>query len=185
MASLYIHTYMYKRTTRGQNTHVCLTRASVVHSAAVPRAFLTARPSVFVSGPKDLNRGEENWRDETTWRANERNGLFNRKLDSVTQVRAILVPFTSVVLLFSFSFLYIFFFSYLILNILNALNQENVLPLELRESQSFFCFFLFMHVRSNSKFFLHVTWIHKKNLSYKHCYIYNIYIYNIYLYIYI
>lgn len=37
----------------------CLTCASVAHGAAVPRGFLMARPSVFVSSPRDLNREEE------------------------------------------------------------------------------------------------------------------------------
>lgn len=36
--------------------HVCV---SVAHSAAVPREFLKARPSVFVSSPRDLSREEE------------------------------------------------------------------------------------------------------------------------------
>lgn len=52
---------------RWQTTY--LTCVSVAHGAAVPRGFLTARPSVFVSSPRDLNRGEET---EETKRRGER-----------------------------------------------------------------------------------------------------------------
>lgn len=50
----YTHTYTHKRWRT-----ICLTCVSMAHGAAVPRGFLMARPSVFVSSPRDLSGGEE------------------------------------------------------------------------------------------------------------------------------
>ena len=50
--------YIYIKVKKRWRT-ICITRVSVAHGAAVPRGFLTAHPSVFVSSPRDLNRGEK------------------------------------------------------------------------------------------------------------------------------
>lgn len=72
------------------------------------RIFNDASACVRLSSPRDLSGGEK----KTARRASERkNGLFNRELDSMTQVRAILVPFTTMVLYFS---LFFFWFPFLL-----------------------------------------------------------------------
>lgn len=121
------------------------------------RIFNGASACVRLSSPRDLSGGEKKTEEAKRRgeRANERkNGLFNRELDSMTQVRAILVPFTTMVFFFFFFLFYFLFFFFI--NLLNALNYENVFRLKLRESQSVFLF-LFICTRNASKFFLHVT----------------------------
>lgn len=121
------------------------------------RIFNGASACVRLSSPRDLSGGEKKTEEAKRRgeRANERkNGLFNRELDSMTQVRAILVPFIAMVFVFFLSFLFPFLFFFI--NLLNALNYENVFRLKLRESQSVFLF-LFICTRNASKFFLRVT----------------------------
>lgn len=75
------------------------------------RIFNGASACVRLSSPRDLSGGEKKTEEAKRRgeRANERkNGLFNRELDSMTQVRAILVPFTTMVFVF-FSFFSISF----------------------------------------------------------------------------
>lgn len=83
------------------------------------RIFNGASACVRLSSQRDLSRREKKTEEAKRRgeRANERNGLFNRELDSMTQVRTILVPFTTtgVVVFFFFFFVsfFIFFFFFL------------------------------------------------------------------------
>lgn len=135
------------------------------------RIFNGASACVRLSSPRDLSGGEKKTEEAKRRgeRANERkNGLFNRELDSMTQVRAILVPFITMVFVFFLSFLFPFLFFFI--NLLNALNYENVFRLKLRESQSvsvsFYLYQKCLKVLSTCDSLESI-----KNSSYKYCYI--------------
>lgn len=55
---------------------------TMAHGAAVPRGFLTARPSVFVSSPRDLSKGEE------TEEAKRRGERTKKKRSKIKKKRA-------------------------------------------------------------------------------------------------
>lgn len=83
------------------------------------RIFTTRLPVLFVSRVQEISaerkKNEEAKRRGKAKRERKKETglkLFNRELDSMTQVRAILVPFTNMVLLYFFlSFLSVSFFS--------------------------------------------------------------------------
>lgn len=158
-------------------------RANVSHA----RIFHDASACVVrLSSPRDLSGEEENWRGETARRgeakrANERkkerkNGLYNRELDSMTQVRAILVPFTSMVLYFfflfvlPFCFLLLFFFHFLKI-LLNAKLRECLLFRVFTRRPKCFRFFLLYPCQKCLKVFSACDSRILKNSSYKYCYI--------------
>lgn len=74
---VYVCVYIYIKVKKRYMRTICITRVSVAHGAAVPRGFLTARPSVFVSSPRDLNRGEKT--EEAKRRGERKNKIKFKK----------------------------------------------------------------------------------------------------------
>lgn len=107
-AHAYIYIYMNEGMQRGR------TNVSSSRTARLCRVFLMARPScVRLSSPRDLNAEEKTKETKRGGSVRERKTgfLIANYISSVTQVRAILVPFTDVSYLFFcfFSFFFVFF----------------------------------------------------------------------------